>query len=420
MKTKILKDLSDMVSDNVIPPQVANDIRDWYEAKEIEKPNRSLLISGVLGALLTGLGIILIFAHNWDHFPKILKIILAFTPLTISQGLTVYAFIKQNETWKEATGVLLFFSIGTAISLISQIYHIPGSINNLLFTWILLGMPLIYLLRSRSLVLLHLAFTTWWLVLDGYGYRSDIPWFYLLFFSWIVPFYYAILRREPKGNFTGIISWLLPLSFTISLGAFVEKNELTGFLMYMLAFGVMYLIGTSHRYKNVSLSKNGFIVFGILGMMVLLLITSFQDLWKDLANSDFTFGIEFYSALTLFGILLILTLIKRNTSDQLLFAPFIFTAIFFTGTFNELWATILINLMIFTIGIQMIRKGVVSINLGRLNFGLLVVSTLIICRFFDTDLSFVLRGILFLVIGVGFFIANYMILKKKPEEKVNK
>jgi hypothetical protein len=39
---------------------------------------------------------------------------------------------------------------------------------------------------------------------------------------------------------------------------------------------------------------------------------------------------------------------------------------------------------------------------------------LIGCRFFDTDMSFVIRGLLFVGIGVGFFVMNiYMIRKRK-------
>ncbi|XLS28564.1 DUF2157 domain-containing protein [Flavobacteriaceae bacterium M23B6Z8] len=422
MKTKIIKDLAEMVSEGVISSSTADDIKNWYVAKKIERPNRLLLISGVLGALLTGLGIILILAHNWDSFSRFFKTILAFIPLAISQGLAVYALKKENETWKEAAGVLLFFSIGTAISLVSQIYHISGSLDSLLFTWILLGAPLIYLLKSKSLILLHLIFSTWWLFLTGYGYRSDIPWFYLVFFSWIIPFYVKFLKGEPEGNFTGIVSWLLPFCFTISLGAFVDRNDHMGFLLYMLAFGIMYLIGISPQFREKSPGRNGFIVFGMLGMITLLLITSFQDLWKDLNNLDFIFGPEFYLALVLLMILVALVIqkiIKYKTSDKFLLIPFLFTFIFFIGIFNGLLATILINITILIVAILLIRKGALTMNLGMLNFGLLVVSALIVCRFFDTDLSFVLRGILFLIIGAGFFIANYIMIKRKPQSELD-
>ncbi|HBF19134.1 MAG TPA: DUF2157 domain-containing protein, partial [Cryomorphaceae bacterium] len=47
---------------------------------------------------------------------------------------------------------------------------------------------------------------------------------------------------------------------------------------------------------------------------------------------------------------------------------------------------------------------------------LLIISILAICRFFDRDLSFVARGILFVSVGVGFFLVNYYTLKKRRHE----
>ena len=129
MSTKFLNDLPEMRDQGVITEEVEQRIRLWYKEKETAKPNRLLIVSGVLGALLVGLGIILILAHNWDNFSNLLKTALAFTPLFISQLLVIYSLRRKSEVWLEATATLLFFSVGTVISLISQIYNIPGNMN---------------------------------------------------------------------------------------------------------------------------------------------------------------------------------------------------------------------------------------------------------------------------------------------------
>jgi len=41
---------------------------------------------------------------------------------------------------------------------------------------------------------------------------------------------------------------------------------------------------------------------------------------------------------------------------------------------------------------------------------------LIICRFFDTNLSFVLRGLLFVLVGLGFFAMNYWMIRKRKQQ----
>ncbi len=92
----------------------------------------------------------------------------------------------------------------------------------------------------------------------------------------------------------------------------------------------------------------------------------------------------------------------------------IFIIIFIIGL-KAPFAVILVNLLIFTIGIFTIRLGAKKDHLGILNYGLLIITALVICRFFDTDLSFVFRGMLFVGVGLGFFFANSRMLKKRQE-----
>ena len=73
----------------------------------------------------------------------------------------------------------------------------------------------------------------------------------------------------------------------------------------------------------------------------------------------------------------------------------------------------LINLTALALGIIYLQKGFKEDHLGIVNFGLLIITILITCRFFDTDLSFILRGLLFVGLGAGFFLTNYYLLKKR-------
>jgi uncharacterized membrane protein len=418
MSSKFLKDLPEMTEQGVISEEVAQNIRLWYQHRSAEKPNRLLLISGVLGALLIGLGIILILAHNWDFFPKLVKTVLAFTPLLISQALVIYSLQKQSRVWVESTATLLFFSVGTAISLISQIYHLPGNIDNFLFLWILLCAPLIYLLRSKAITLLHLIFITWWAVSSGYGYRSQIPWFFLLFFAWLLPFYRHLFYKEAHSNMISVLSWMLPLSFTIALGAFVDKSELWGFIMYVIFFAIIYQWGSFKTLKEASLMKNGFRVLGLIGLLVVMIIASFRGLWKEIASDGIQGGPELYLIIPLFLILIVLVtmhLKKEKKTEFFIFVPLTLIGIFLLGAFHSVIATIAINAITLATGIIFVRDGALNTSFRKLNLGLLLISVLIACRFFDTDLSFVFKGILFVSIGFGFFLTNYLMLKRKAK-----
>jgi len=75
------------------------------------------------------------------------------------------------------------------------------------------------------------------------------------------------------------------------------------------------------------------------------------------------------------------------------------------------------NLFILLIGVYEIRKGSETYSLYKLNFGLLCIAILIICRFLDTEMSFIIRGLLFIGIGFGFFLLNYYLLKKRKHNE---
>ena len=92
-----------------------------------------------------------------------------------------------------------------------------------------------------------------------------------------------------------------------------------------------------------------------------------------------------------------------------------FAFIFIIGINSSTIAAVLINLLVFTMGVLTIRQGADENHLGILNYGLLIITALVICRFFDAKISFFIRGILFLLIGFGFFFVNYWMLKKRKE-----
>ena len=74
---------------------------------------------------------------------------------------------------------------------------------------------------------------------------------------------------------------------------------------------------------------------------------------------------------------------------------------------------IIANAIVLAIGISEINRENKLNHLGILNFGLILINILITCRFFDTNLSFIIRGLLFIIIGLGFFLINFIMLKKK-------
>jgi len=412
--TPIQKELPQLVAHNVISAQTAADIERYYANKKVPESNILLSVFGVLGSVLVGLGIILIFAHNWDDFSRTTKTLLAFLPLVVFQGLTAYTLIaKKSNVWKEAAGTLLFFAVGASIALVAQIYNLPGNMGSFLITWVVLCLPLVYILRSNTLAVLHLVLSTWYGV--EVGYVSDTqPYLYLLLLVLFIPFYYRLIKQQADSNITTVMHWLLPLSTIIVFGSFVNEHFRFVILLYVSFFCLLYALGRLPYFSHYR--RTGYTSFGETGILVLLFVSTFNDFWDMVSvNNSMPIGtIIFWMVLIAAGIAINWFSDKQfKNPDWLLWVGFAFPVLFLCSLASTGMATVASNLLILAFGCITIKQGVDNLQFRTLNFGLLVITVLTICRFFDTDMSFAIRGLLFLVVGVSFFAANYIVARKK-------
>src|SRR5690606_37941385 len=122
MANSILKELPELVKSDVISAETAEKISADYQHKKTGSENRLLLAFGILGALISGLGIILIVTHNWAELSRQTKTLLAFVPLVLGQLACGFLLFKdpENRNLKEISATFLFLAIGATIALISQ------------------------------------------------------------------------------------------------------------------------------------------------------------------------------------------------------------------------------------------------------------------------------------------------------------
>lgn len=425
MNSKIKKELPELVKNNVISQEIATNIENYYQSKVEASPNKLFTVFAVLGSTLVGLGIILIIAHNWDQFSRSIKTTFAFVPLIMGQLIVGYTILKKKSVaWSEGSGVFLFFAVGASMSLVSQIYNIPGNFDAYMLTWILLCVPLVYLLKSHALALLHIIWMTSYACSVGYFSGKDSPWLYLILIGLIIPYYAQLLKHKPLHNITSIFNWILPLSLIIVLGAFVRHQDEFGFLMYVILFGLFYNMGKVPFFESQKLRRNGYLVLGSLGTIYMLLLASFEWIWDDIASHSIELNTqEFYMTLALFLIALgviVYTYAKQWIQEFNLFQyVFVLFALFFiVGLTNSIVPIVFINGLVLILGITAIKIGTDKLHFGILNYGLIIITALIACRFFDTNMSFVLRGLLFVGVGIGFFFTNYMMLKKQKSKRI--
>jgi len=417
MNSKLIKELPELVSNKVISVAVSEKIAEYYARKTDQSPNKLMVIFGVLGSILIGLGIILMVAHNWDDMAKSIKTMFAFIPLLIGQLAVGYSIIKKKSAvWKESSGTFLFFAVGSSMALISQIYNIPGNFSSYLLTWVLLCVPLVYLLKSNALWVLNLVFISYYACEYGFG-SQHMPLWYVVILLGLLPFYISKIKKDNASNLVGVISWLLPLSLIITLGAFIKTEWESLPYLYLLLFSTIYLLGNLPFLANRQLRKNGYLVLGSIGTIVMLLLFSFKWIWKESIININPSSEELIIGLVLFLISAVTfkcswKKIKKEGFNLFLYIMALFPVLCLIGTTSIITAVIGVNIVLFVLGLITIKKGIDQYHFGISNYGLLILSSLIICRFFDTNISFVFKGMLFVLIGAGFFVVNYLMLKR--------
>ena len=214
------------------------------------------------------------------------------------------------------------------------------------------------------------------------------------------------------------------LSTTTCLGLFADQAEETILIAYMSLFSAFVMMSQLKTFETGRVLTNAFLVVGSLGIIVLLLALSFDWYWDELSDGSLNVIIGHSESivsmvliLVCAGLLLLLLKSKRwGDINSKSYAFIVFVILFFLGLKSPGTSQFLINILILILAIHTIRDGAQRNHLGILNYGLLILTALITCRFFDTDFSFVVRGLLFIIVGIGFFAANYYIIQKRKKQ----
>ena len=420
----IKKDLQKLLDAGVIDQSTADSIASYYQHRERDSSSMLLVIFAVLGALLIGLGIILILAHNWDMLPRSVKTILSFLPLVVGQLLCGYALLKKadSKTWREATAVFLVLAVGASIALVSQVYHLEGKLSSFLLTWLLLALPIIYVMRATMAAVLcvlgTITYAGMWME-QGSWQQFAIS---LGLLGLVVPHYIYEMRANWLANALSFLHYLIPVSFLYCLGILADSHAVYGMPMFMNAFAILYLLGNTTSMRRMSLRSNGYVIIGGLGSIVLLLIHSFGYVWDNIhRDGRLLEGLGGVSSIGFFLTLLLALLglayhiwSRTYSRDTPLMPVFlVFILLHLAGATYPSAATLLTNIVVAVLAVLSIMAGARRDNLGILNYGLLIMTALLICRFFDVNIPFVIRGILFILVGVAFFVANSLIIKKR-------
>ncbi|MDR0477279.1 MAG: DUF2157 domain-containing protein [Desulfobulbaceae bacterium] len=423
---QIIAELPSLVAKSIIDASAAAALRRHYEGQI--KPARSLaiglVITAILGGLLVGAGIILLLAHNWDDLSKPVRAFLSVLPLLISIALSGYTILRRMDStaWREGCGVFYFLSIGASIALVSQTYHLYNDMAGFLFYWIVLTLPVIYLLNSGTAFAGCLAcLVAYSFVLSGYWWRSGFPFspkpFALLALA--LPYYGWHVWRHREALSVIWTSWALAVALPLIMLKMVERtNAASVWAVYGLLAVVYYLAGC-RWFSERSGFKNPFRALGSLAIVVVAIAFTYKGIYVykswhvDLSLAAECFGI----VATLAWLALAGDLLRRKVEFNIVAVLLPVSMAFAIALEGDGAALFLANIYMLALGIFTLLKGVRRDRLLLMNEGLIVITALIVSRFFDNDYSFVVRGVAFILLGCGFLAVNLSVMNKRRQQQ---
>ena len=122
--------------------------------------------------------------------------------------------------------------------------------------------------------------------------------------------------------------------------------------------------------------------------------------------------------LLVFVVCMLTTSIRRKRAWDMLLGgsvPVVILCYTFAASGSEVLSTLLMNVYAMVVGIGLVVQGVREMRLRVFNLGMIVFSALVVARFFDSDFSFIAKGLVFIALGVAFLVCNIILSRRKEQ-----
>jgi uncharacterized membrane protein len=429
----LLTELPTLVSEGVVDAGTAEKLRRRYAADAQPGRGWGMIVCGVLGALLIGLGVILLLAHNWQDLSRPARTLLAFAPLAITQALVFAGQARgwRSAAWRETTGLLWTLAVGACIALIAQTYHMPGDMEGFTIVWAWLVLPILLFTQAATVLAAYFALLLAWASFSQlYGGVALLFW---PLAAAAFPVVRAEVRSSPYGARTVWMLWVVALACTAAIGITLEK-AMPGLwiLTYAGALAVLYLIGGYWGAAAPTLWQRPLHTLGSCGIVVLTYLLTFDWPWHEIGFERYRddpachplaagFDYALAVALPVWAALLLVTAVRRGEARRIPFGllPVVAAVGYIAvGTVSHpiAWVPVfLCNAYLFILGLATLIQGVRDRRMGTVNAGMLILMALILTRFFDSDYSLVAKGIVFILLGAAFMSVNMVLMRRRKE-----
>jgi len=417
----LYRQIPDLVSNGVITEQNAEQIRQYYgRMADAGKKRTALIVCSVIGFLLIALGIVSLIAHNWDQLGRAVRAVLSMLPSLLGIGLTFFALSqkKANPGLKEGSAAFLSLMIGASLALVCQTYNIAGDTRDFVLTWMVLSLPLVYIAEATVPAVICVIGITVWGAWSAWENTTQ-SFLYWLFIAALIPHFLMVLRDKSYPVRALLLSTFLTISvFVVTLNLFSRIFPGIWMVTYPLTCAVVYLLGVCSFKVSLNSWQEPLRKLGATGLVVVSFLLTYKwpwaqnDWWSiswmqgDYSAAGYAMIFILICAMVVLGFLVV----KQKREEALLGAA---PAVAIIGLAMRPLAMPLFTLYFLGLSLQHIMTGVRRARLVTINSGLLMLAFLIGGKFFDSEINFVIKGLVMIGLGIAFLVVNVMFARRK-------
>ena len=428
----LIAEIDGWVNAGIIAPDQGQAIKDRYPAPE-QGPAWGRIIFFSIGAILFGLGVILLFAYNWQKMPKLVKLAVIFAALIGAHGAGSWLSRPQSphQTAGEGLHLLGTMLFGSGIWLIAQIYHIDEHYPTAFLIWGLGALAMAWGLPSIVHGIGAVLLFVLWNCFEAFDFKDPHLLSPFLILIGMMPL--AWLRRSRVLMATVVIGFLATLFPSVSMlegdlaalviffcgclqiaggivvrqrDLFAEMGPVFSFIGFFIYFGTLFILSFYHRSSGTwSVEFDQFLQSLFFFSFALAAISAWAwAIWpapqkKGLPNP--ALSAQYY------GVLVTLALMILNTLGLIPLKGWLGMAVFNTIFLYQC--------------IIMIMTGCKTLNLKITVTGCVLFAIIAMARYTDLFHSLLTRSLVFFMAGAALFsVGLYYSRTKKQMERTTR
>ena len=397
---------------------------------ELEKTNYNstvTIVFSILGALLVGVGLVLIFVTFWQDMPLLFKGILSFVPLIAGQASGLFVLWKKKDKvpWTEGGSVLWTAGIAATLTMVYNIFDLSIDRTNILILIAVSVVPVIGILRSVAPTVVYYGCSICW----GVAVYEETDSLMILFATAVLValgcvYSSSLLKIEKKSHRSIFAQWISVIAVTayvcmIGMGIDYMPLFVAGFMAVAIC---LYLLS----FKDGDMAMP-YKIPGLFITAILMFLSS--SIYFDYVKAEI-YNIV-YITVCLIAIAVTGLLTVKKVKDRFSLGYIAVTVIFYAVYIASLYAMgdsyksdiadtflIILKAPAFVAYILMIISGAREKKLMPINLGFIGVAGLVMVLVYQSGLSMLGNGVMLLIFGGVLLAINFKISKAKQKTPV--